>query len=539
MSNDTINGGAGNDTILGGEGNDLLSGGAGNDLIIGGVGLDTLMGDSGNDTLEGGEGADALFGGSGFDLVSYENSSGGVIARLDGGSNAGSEAAGDTITSIEGVIGTAFADTLLAGGSIAARLDGGAGDDRLIGSSGGDTLLGGADSDTMDGGLGSDSLNGGTGLDTASYADSSQGILVRLDGGDNIGGTAAGDILVSIEAVSGSFFDDVFIARTGLGASFSGGDGADRLIGNSGDDTLFGGAGNDTLESSTGDDVIDGGSGFDFVSYGDSSAGVTVRLDGGSSTGGAAEGDSITSVEGVTGSFFNDAFIARVGVGANMSGGGGNDRLIGNSGNDTLSGGNGDDTIESGIGADIINGGSGFDIVRYADSAAGVTVRLDGGTSLGGSAAGDVIASVEGVAGSFFDDAFVARVGFGASMTGGAGNDRLIGNSGNDTLSGGADDDTLEAGAGNDVLIGGSGDDLFVITNGTGNDTIFGFAAGVGANDIAELSGFGTTLDNFTEVLAAGVDTASGYLIDLGGGGTLLLNDVAEASLDISDFAFS
>ncbi|MFT3666276.1 Ig-like domain-containing protein [Piscinibacter sp.] len=56
----------------------------------------------------------------------------------------------------------------------------------------------------------------------------------------------------------------------------------------------------------------------------------------------------------------------------------------------------------------------------------------------------------------------------GSTIDGGAGNDSITGSAGNDRLIGGLGNDTLAGGAGNDILIGGQGDDT--LTGGAGRD---------------------------------------------------------------------
>jgi hypothetical protein len=112
---------------------------------------------------------------------------------------------------------------------------------------------------------------------------------------------------------------------------------------------LIGGAGNDTLApGADGDaDVVDGGIGTDTVDYSDATAGVTVNLQAGTS-GGAATGDTYTSIESVIGSSFADTLTAR--DGGTADGGGGNDTLNGaGSGTTTI--------LKGGAGADTLNAG--------------------------------------------------------------------------------------------------------------------------------------------------------------------------------------
>jgi len=78
---------------------------------------DTLRGNGRNNTIEGGDGADAINGAGGNDTASYISSDAGVkiYLRTEGQfnlQNTGGHAAGDMLTSIENVTGSAFADEL-------------------------------------------------------------------------------------------------------------------------------------------------------------------------------------------------------------------------------------------------------------------------------------------------------------------------------------------------------------------------------------------------------------------------------------------
>src|SRR6187549_3478431 len=85
-----------------------LEGTAGADQIFGYAGNDVLIGFNGNDTLEGGAGADQLYGGDGLDLASYKSSPEDVTVFLQDLYAAGGDATGDTLSDIEGVIGSAY-----------------------------------------------------------------------------------------------------------------------------------------------------------------------------------------------------------------------------------------------------------------------------------------------------------------------------------------------------------------------------------------------------------------------------------------------
>src|SRR5690606_37701397 len=82
--------------------------------------------------------------------------------------------------------------------------------------------------------------------------------------------------------------------------------GPDDLFGGGGDDILNGGDGSDQIFPGAGADVIDGGAGSDWVHYFDSPGGVTIDLVNGTISGGDAEGDTITNIERIAGSEFDD-----------------------------------------------------------------------------------------------------------------------------------------------------------------------------------------------------------------------------------------
>ncbi|MGF9758035.1 hypothetical protein AAII07_22820 [Microvirga sp. 0TCS3.31] len=129
---------------------------------------DTLIGDANANVLVGGRGADVLNGGDGFDFARYDvyhNGRLGVTANLANSAlNLGRNAAGDSYVSIEGLVGTRFADRL-TGDDAANNLQGQAGNDRLSGGLGNDTITGGSGNDRLNGGLGNDRLNGESGRD--------------------------------------------------------------------------------------------------------------------------------------------------------------------------------------------------------------------------------------------------------------------------------------------------------------------------------------------------------------------------------------
>ena len=264
--------------------------------------------------------------------------------------------------------------------------------------------------------------------------------------------------------------------KAGLGDdTMSLSDGDDYGSGGKGDDNLKGEKGNDTLEGGAGADKINGGSGKDTADYKTSNEGVTIFL-GGSASGGHATGDTLTSIENLSGSSLND-------------------KLYGDSGDNVLLGQKGDDIFWGGDGNDVIDGGLGFDILNFwrsgytAESA--LLVDMAAGTISGAGSLGDTYISIEGYTGTVFNDTMSGDDGSNY-LAGAEGDDTLIGLGGADYLHGGSGDDVVDGGAGDDyitssagssIMDGGAGNDLIVsgsgldvITGGTGSD-VFKFDA--------------------------------------------------------------
>ena len=510
---DTMDGGTGNDTAdysnsdtsvsvnlatgmgSGGyaQGDTLISienvmGSAFNDMLTGDAGANILNGGKGDDTLIGGAGADTLIGGDGNDTADYSSSAASIVVNLALGSGQGGDAQGDTLISIENVVGTAFDDTL-TGNAGSNNLYGGAGNDHFVASGGGDHYDGGAGSDWVD------------------YRPSGVGVYVNLATGVGHFGFAEGDTYTSIENIHGSNFDDTLI----------GDDNANVIYGGGGSDHIYGGGGNDMIYSGGGYDSIDGGAGIDTVSYSDSWSYVVVNLETGVGQYGAASRDTIVNVENVVGSNYNDT----------LTGDAGANKLDGGAGNDVLHGGAGNDILIGGSGADVLDGGDGVDTASYEIASAGVTLNLaTGGT--GGDAAGDTFVSIENLKGSSFNDV----------MTGDANDNRVDGGTGNDTLNGGAGNDTLIGGAGNDILTGGAGADVFQFSANFGSDTITDFWAGLGRTDRIQL--LGTDMHSYADIMFHAEETATGVTIHIDAGhDSITLTGLHLTQLVADDFLFA
>jgi hypothetical protein len=159
---DELHGLGGNDSLDGSLGNDKLFGDAGNDYLVGGDGDDIVDGGFGNDYLLAGRGNDTFIGGLGTDTLDYSTmaTSVGITVDLATGANN----AGDTISGIDNLVGTALSD-ILNGSAYNNKLTGGNGDDWLFGQAGNDILEGGAGDDNLMGGDGTDNIYGGAGSD--------------------------------------------------------------------------------------------------------------------------------------------------------------------------------------------------------------------------------------------------------------------------------------------------------------------------------------------------------------------------------------
>ena len=130
------------DLVIGSADENVLKTGGGGDYIYGLAGDDRLVGGAGADRLNGGAGHDKLIGGEGLDYASYKLATKGVTVDISDSAQNTRDAAGDVFKSIEGVIGSDFADTL-RGNNHHNMLEGRGGRDRLEGFAGNDDLDGG------------------------------------------------------------------------------------------------------------------------------------------------------------------------------------------------------------------------------------------------------------------------------------------------------------------------------------------------------------------------------------------------------------
>ncbi|MBY0339263.1 MAG: FG-GAP-like repeat-containing protein [Acetobacteraceae bacterium] len=600
--NDLIYGGTGSDTFDGGPGNDVLDGGADFDSAnysVYGFGITasfsaasgTVAGTAtGTDSLIG---IEAIWGTSSTDSLTATG--GGTFSLLLRG-NAGA----DTLTRAGGSRWSVIADYSTSTGTVIANLgtgvvqDGFGSTDTLVnifairGSSQSDTFTGSSGSDDFMAYGGHNVINGGSGgTDRVSYGFAPGVAIVNLALGTASNGYGGTDALVGIDAIAGTAFNDTLTGHdaynelNGLAGNDvinGGGGGRDRLIydsffgiqpttgaivdlatgvtsndgygttdtftgmdrvnGNAFADTLSGNSNGNNLNGRAGNDQLDGRLGYDTAEYYLASSGVVVNLQTGTASDGEGGTDTLVSIEGVTGSDFNDDLTGgsptigthiawlRGGFGADtiragntwtgasytdqtegmiisLAAGGitsatlGNDVFVGavrgiqmfGTFNDTLTGSSGDDVLAPSGGNDVVNGGTGSDWVSYGGRvAAGAVVNLALGTAQDGEGGTDTLISIENVNGTAYAD----------TLTGDAGDNVFSPSHGADAVTGNGGTDTVDYG-------------MFGTASGT--------VASWSAND-----------RTFTQQLNAGVtvDLAAATATDLLGS-TDLLNGISNA----------
>ncbi|MDP9189908.1 MAG: hypothetical protein M3O25_11720, partial [Actinomycetota bacterium] len=389
---------------------------------------------------------------------------------------------------------------------------GGAGDDRLSSGTGRDKVYGGAGNDFIDEGPGSGKAWGGGGVDT----------MIGGGGGDRFRGGAGDDRLF------GEIQDDKLFGDSGN----------DLLVGGQGIDHLQAGSGDDWVRGDTNQDKYFGEDGNDTISYATATPpgplpdqdGVSVDLRSGVALGDDSQEGTISGIENVVGSAFEDSLIG--------TGGG---FVRGNGGGDSCAGfaivtcGAVDSApiafVADADGPDpgvMVIGGSGNDNLTISRTAGSIQIA---GTAVapgpGCTAAGGGVSCTGGASefgyillwGSNGNDTLSVGAGIAVSTgvkgDGGPGDDTLNGGlagdtlfpgeSGSDRLFGGGGDDALAGRpGGGDLLVGGPGNDNLATDDacaghtyvgGAGGADVAGFAqAGAGAGGRATLGGTGVRI---------------------------------------------
>lgn len=205
---------------------------------------------------------------------------------------------------------------MLVGGRGSDFPDGGNGEDSLVGAAGGDTVRGGPGADILDGSPGPSGDTDDTGRAGSDDQGAFRGIRVDLTAGRIVDGFGDVDIVVGIERVTATAFDDVLLR-------------SDR------DEN------SEVFAGRSGEDVIDGRGGFDEVRYDrDASFGGTGGIDADLRrefvTDGFGDEDTVRNVERIRATMEDDR----------VRGSDGDDWLRGLAGDDVFNGRGGTDTID-------------------------------------------------------------------------------------------------------------------------------------------------------------------------------------------------
>lgn len=381
-----------------------LVGTANDDNYFGLEGDDWLSATFGNDVLDGGADIDVVFYDNG-PLISgvFINNTSAAISGVAAFTVDKGAAGTDTLVSIENFHGSNFDDTIYTGGLgfvytysfdragndyVEANQDPNVAEGHAFNAgSGNDTYVGTVrENDTVN--YNSDGFDGAGAI--------TRGVDVNLAAGTAIDGWGNTDTLISVEYVTGTHLGDLIV-----------GDG-----------------GRNSFRGLEGDDVIDGGGGDrDRIDYRRDPGGVTVNLATGTATDGWGDTDTLSNIERIRGSNFDD----------------------------DLTGDGNRNQFKPLDGTDIIDGGAGSDTVDYADEVPnggfrGVNVDLAAGTATDAFGNTDTLISIEEVVGTELDDV----------LLGNNDDNYLEGREGDDELRGFGGFDELRGGQGNDILDGGS-----------------------------------------------------------------------------------
>jgi Ca2+-binding RTX toxin-like protein len=339
------------------------------DLMVGGgagqtssaVPMEWFRGEAGHDTINGGSGRDIAYYNSSPDAIAVD------LRRSSGQVTNDGFGFSDTLIAIEGIGGTAYADSVRGSDQPGKSL----------------SFYGGKGADRLDGGA---YKAGVTYFDDPSLTGDQRGVEVRLNGWVGTSGGLA-------EGLTGSGRDgwgdiDQFVNVSGL-------------FGSHYNDTLYGDAGNNRIDPRGGSDWADAGAGDDTLEFSFALDTVHVNL---------ADERVYNDGQGLGSAAHTDAIEQDTVIGfENVIGGSGNDSIYGNSKANWLRGEAGSDTLFGGAGNDTLDGGEGHDIARYTGARSDYEVTSYGNgrwtiRDLRASVAGAEV--IAGPAGSLTDELF-------------------------------------------------------------------------------------------------------------------------------------
>ncbi|WP_395673846.1 hypothetical protein [Inquilinus sp.] len=458
---DTINAKGGNDVVTGKKGDDTAFLGAGNDTFVWfpGDGSDTIDGEAGTDTLDFvGAGADEniqIFANAagkatffrdiatvtmtldnvetilfealgGSDLVTINNLAGTDVKKV----------AVDLALARGGTVGDGVEDTVVVNGAAAAAND-------VI------TLT-----QTGTGAAATVVVSGLAAQTTISHFDAGDHLLVNgLGGDDRIDARLLPQSMILV--LDGGAGNDRLIGSAGADLLL-GGAGNDIVVGARGDDTAFLGAGDDTFfwAPGEGSDTVEGGAGTDDLSFLGAGAAETV--------------DVLANFGRAT--FFRD--IASINMDLNdveriqftALGGADTVRVHDLTGTEVtrvgidLAGttpGAGDGAVDS----VSVEGTAGLDKISLSSSPGAIGIGgLQATVVVQNSEAGDLLTIDAGAGDDVINAAAVAAGRISLTLSGGAGNDKLVGSAGTDIFIGGAGADRFQFNLASDSVVGPKAD---------------------------------------------------------------------------------
>ncbi|MBL4603825.1 MAG: hypothetical protein JKY84_13855 [Emcibacteraceae bacterium] len=297
----------------------------------------------------GGLGADVMDGGTGYDVADYSFATAGVIVSLASGTGTGGEATGDTLTNIESVWGSDYADTL-TGDENDNSFSGNGGNDVINGAGGNDYFY----SYQSDGSATSDQFDGGDGYDKFEFVSGSAITAYNVD-------------LSNVNAVNIEFIRMGHVQKESLTLT------AQDVIDVTDADNIL----NVIVHA---EDAVSSVSTWAYVNdvmsvgeiyhqYTSGAATINIYFEAGTQTGFAKPAatftETSTDVYDANDNSNSSISLVHEEVDLIISGKDGDDLIGSGSGDDVLNGGNGNDSLRGNSGTDVLNGGAGNDILIY------------------------------------------------------------------------------------------------------------------------------------------------------------------------------
>ena len=434
----TITGGGGAETIISSSGDDVINGGLGDDFIQAAAGADVINGGAGSDTVSYADVTGATAHGEAAVTGMAVNFSGesiadaditavmgtgivtgnadpdallavGTVQYLTGTKGTTADAYSiDTVTSVEGFVGSALNDYIVLGAD-AVTVDAGAGADAIFSGTAADNIDAGAGADVINIGAASDhgageTITGGDGADTIRF-NSVLGQTLVLSA--NVTGVETAAIASVDGTATGTTAENIDASALTAGIALVGNGGNNSLTGSAFADTFAAGLGNDRMIVDDADTSVDGEGGADTmvlaanatftatqllnVETAELASGVALTVDHTD----VLDTDNLATVNGVNDAATETLIVngAALGVIAtkdfggltlnNVSfdyrGGVGSDNITGTSAADVISGGFGVDILNGNGGSDTLTGGEGSDTftVEGNDSRTNIVVITD------------------------------------------------------------------------------------------------------------------------------------------------------------------